>query len=342
MLKLLLQILIVALLMTISQQVLAEKTDVIYLKNGDRVTGEIKTLLRGKLTVSTDHMGNIAIEWDDILEIVSKTGQAVELTDGRRLYGPLTKPENTDLLVVKTDQGSEVVDTLDVIAMYPVAAGFWERLDITANLGFSWDKGSNVGKYNFGIDTIYRRTKSMTRASFSTEITTQAAANDSARTLLDANHTIFLENKRFRSYFGNLERNEELGLDLRAIAGMGYGWIPLRTQSSWFSMAAGMNINHEIPNTGIAETNLEAAGLITYEYYKYSNPERSFRINLQVFPSITDFGRWRSTFSTDFRFEIFEDLFWKLDFYANYDSSPLSIEGSSSDYGINSSVAYKF
>ncbi len=342
MLKLLLRTLIVVLLSLISQQALADKTDVIYLKNGDRVTGEIKSLLRGKLTFSTDHMGTIAIEWDDILEIVSDTGQVIELTDGKRIYGPLTKPENTDLLLVKTSQGQEVVDTLDVIAMYPVASGFWDRLDLTANLGFSWDKGSNVGKYNFGFDSVYRRTKSQTRANFSSEITTQAEATDTSRTVFDTNHTIFMENKKFRAYFGNLERNDELGLDLRVIAGAGYGWIPVRSQSSWFSLGAGLNINHEIPSTGASETNLEAAGMMTYEFYKYSTPERSFRVDMQIFPSITDFGRWRAAFSTDFRFEIFNDLFWKLNFYANYDSSPLSIEGSSSDYGITSSVAYKF
>jgi hypothetical protein len=45
--------------------------------------------------------------------------------------------------------------------------------------------------------------------------------------------------------------------------------------------------------------------------------------------------------STDFRFELIEDLFWKLDFYAAYDSAPISRDGASSDYGVTSSVAYK-
>jgi hypothetical protein len=63
---------------------------------------------------------------------------------------------------------------------------------------------------------------------------------------------------------------------------------------------------------------------------------------LTVFPSITDFGRWRANFSTDFRFELVEDLFWKLDFYLTYDSDPISQEGASSDYGVTSAVAYKF
>jgi hypothetical protein len=63
---------------------------------------------------------------------------------------------------------------------------------------------------------------------------------------------------------------------------------------------------------------------------------------LRVFPSLTDSGRWRASFDTNFRLEFVEDLFWNLDFYASYDSDPISIEGSTSDYGITSSLGYKF
>ena len=62
----------------------ADKTDVVFLKNGDRVTGEVRSLDRGILEFSTDHMGTVYIEWSDIREIVSATGEAVELTSGRR------------------------------------------------------------------------------------------------------------------------------------------------------------------------------------------------------------------------------------------------------------------
>ena len=46
-----------------------DKTDVIILKNGDRVTGEIRKLERGKLRLSTDHMSDILIEWEGIKHI---------------------------------------------------------------------------------------------------------------------------------------------------------------------------------------------------------------------------------------------------------------------------------
>ena len=338
----LLRVFVIILLSLASQAVRAEKTDVVYLQNGDRITGEVKSLSRGKLEFSTDHMDTVFIEWEDIREIVSTTGQAIELTNGQRFYGPLTKPEEAEMLVVKTADGPVGLNTLDVISIYPVESSFWERLDLSASLGFSWDKGSKVGKYNLGIDAVYRRTESITRSKFSSEITTQEQVDNTARTVLSANHLIFMRNKNFRVYFGNLDQNDELGVNFRALAGAGYGWIPMRSQKNWFSLAVGLDINREIPDEGESETNLEAAGLMVYEYFKYSTPERSLKTNLTVFPSITDIGRWRIVFSTDFSFEIVNDLFWKLDFYANYDSAPISTEGATSDYGVVSSIAYKF
>ena len=40
----------------------AQKTDVVTLVNGDTLTCEIKLLERGRLQVSTDHMGTVNIE----------------------------------------------------------------------------------------------------------------------------------------------------------------------------------------------------------------------------------------------------------------------------------------
>jgi hypothetical protein len=337
-----LRALLVLVAILLSASVYAAKTDVVLLKNGDRVTGEVKGLDRGKLEFSTDHMGTVYIEWADIEEIISTTGQAVELTNGQRFYGALAKPESGEMMMVNTAEGVVGVSTEDVITMYPVEAGFWDRLDIYASLGFSWDKGSSVGKYNVGVDTEYRNPRFITRASFSSEMTSQQNRDDTTRATLLANHMVFHPNKRFHILFGNMEKNDELGLDLRVLAGAGYGAVPIRSQRSWLAVGAGLAANHELPSSGEAETSLEGVGMLSYDYFKYSDPERSLASALSVFPSLTDWGRWRVTFDTDFRLELFSDLFWKLKFYASYDSDPLSLEGASSDYGIYSSLDYKF
>lgn len=337
-----LQFLLFLLIVFVSQSAWAEKTDIVYLKNGDRITGEVKSLVRGKLQFSTDHMGTVSIEWEDILQITSKTGQSVELTNGQRYYGALGKAAQEDVLVVSTPQGPAEVNIGDVFAMYPVEASFWERLDVTANLGLSWDKGSEIGKYNLGLDAVYRRAESITRASFSTEITTQQTLNDNQRTVLNGMHNVFKPNKKFDSYFANMESNDQLGIDLRVLAGAGYGVMPVRSQSSMFAMALGLDINHEIPSNGEAETNLEGVGWLSYEYYKFSSPERVFKTDFTIFPSITDWGRWRASLSTNFKLEIVSDFFWILDVYANYDTSPISTNAANSDYGVTSSLGYKF
>jgi hypothetical protein len=320
----------------------AERTDIVHLSNGDRVTGEIKGLSRGKLEFKTDHMGTVYIEWEDIAEIISTTGQSVELTNGQRFFGPLNKPEDSEMLIVSTAQGAVGVGTLDVVSMYPVEAGFWERLDINASLGFSWDKGSAVGKYNIGLDTEYRDPRFITRASLSSEVTTQEGRDDTTRASLNFTHKKFRRNKRYTDAFANITSNDELGIDARGLVGFGYGWVPIRSNHNWFMVGGGLSVNHEIPVEGDAETNLEAVAMLNYEYFRYSNPERKFTSQLVVFPSITDFGRWRADFVTDFRLEFVDDLFWVMEVYANYDSDPISTKASNSDYGVVSSLAYKF
>ena len=320
----------------------AAKTDVVFLNNGDRITGEIKTLNRGKLEFATDHMGTVFIEWTDIKDIVSDTGQSVELTNGQRFYGSLGKAEDENMLVVQTDQGRVGVSSDDVFGMYAVEAGFWDRIDLSASVGIGWDKGSNVGKYNMSLTGAYRDPRFITRASFDTVITTQEGRDDTTRSILDLSHLAFRQQKRYRQVFGNLESNDELGIDVRALLGAGVGWMPIRSQSSLFTVGVGLAANREIPTQGEGETNVELVGSVNYEYFRYSTPERDFSTSLTVYPSLTESGRWRASFDTAFRWELYSDLFWKLSFYATYDNQPLNADASSSDYGVNSSLGYKF
>ncbi len=325
-----------------SQAAWAEKTDIVFLKNGDRITGEVKSLARGKLQLSTDNMGTLSIEWESVLQITSSTGQSVELTNGQRFYGALVKPEDDSKLLVSTTMGMADIDIEEVVSMYPVESNFWDRLDFTANVGLSWDKGSEVGKYNLSMDAEYRRTQSISKASFSTEITTQTAADNTQRTTLSGMHNIFLPNKRYYTYFANLERNDQLGIDVRALAGAGYGWVPVRSQKNWFSFALGLDVNREIPTSGETETNLEGVAWLTYEYYQFDSPQRTFTTNFVVFPSITDWGRWRANLDTQFKLELINDLYWAMDFYANYDTASISSGAASSDYGVTTSLGYNF
>ncbi|NNJ53433.1 MAG: DUF481 domain-containing protein, partial [Ignavibacteriaceae bacterium] len=62
--------------------------------------------------------------------------------------------------------------------------------------------------------------------------------------------------------------------------------------------------------------------------------------SLNVFPSITNFGRIRTDFNVDLDWEIIIDFYWVLSFYFNFDSKPTTT-ASKTDYRFETSFKYE-
>src|SRR5687768_300127 len=82
-----------------------DNTDVITLKNGDRVTGEILQLEYGLLRLETDDMGTINIEWAAITDIQSAYTFDVQVAGGIRHSGMIDTSDDGTQLVIR-DQGT--------------------------------------------------------------------------------------------------------------------------------------------------------------------------------------------------------------------------------------------
>ncbi len=341
-------IIICVCLICFATPMLAANTDIIILVNGDRISGEVKGLVGGQLELKTDYMGTVYIDWENIQDLISHTGQHIELRGGERIVGTLDKsqvdtPEEQDLIIVNTDEGQVKVKSANVVRMYPVGGDFWDRMDLSFSLGFNYDKNSSVGKYNLGVDAIYRDPEFITMGKLSSEFTTQNEVDNTKRNVLSLNHMSYLERKRYRSYFGSMEQNDQLGIDLRTLVGIGYGWVPISTGRNWFTWGIGVAANQEKPFDGSeSDINFEAVGTVRYQYYKHSIPERTLDIYFQVFPSITQWGRVRADFTFDARWEIVRDFFIGMELYTSYDGEPAALEGSEIDYGVRTAVGLKF
>ena len=77
----------------------AAKVDTVELENGNLVTGEIKELRQGKLKYSTDSMGTIYIEWDEITQLMGKARYRIETTDGALHFGSIDAGTEDGVLV---------------------------------------------------------------------------------------------------------------------------------------------------------------------------------------------------------------------------------------------------
>ncbi len=152
----------------------APKTDIIIFVNGDRLTGELKFLERGRLHLNTDATGTIAIEWDKIARVISDQNVQVETSSGARYFGHLIQTEKTGRVVVETGGGAQILDSARVIKMNPIEAEGISALDIDLTVGYNFAKAGGVTQGTAGIDVDYRTEKRI----FSVTASTVTNASD--------------------------------------------------------------------------------------------------------------------------------------------------------------------
>jgi hypothetical protein len=322
----------------------AQKTDIVILENGDRITGEIKKLEAGLLRFSTDTMGTVNIEWRFIRRVISDKTQSMEMVDGTRIVGRLHKADDSEEVTVETPRGSISVDFDQIVSVWPVQATFRDRMDLDVSVGFDYQKATATTDLTSAIDFRSSNNDRMTEATLRGTVTRRSEAADQTRFELSGRHEYLLADQRFRNWFGNVESNDALGVNLRLSGGGAFGKYLVKNNNTWFSLAAGLLVTEEYPDEGDSETNLEAVGNIRYRYFRYAEPERSLDTNFSVFPSLTDSGRYRASLRTTFKLELVKDLFWAMELWGNYDSEPISedIGAEKLDYGVTTSIGWSY
>src|SRR5262245_12101540 len=131
------------------------RTDVVTLANGDRITGEVVRLERGRLEFKTDDAGTLYLEWDKLLSVVATTRVVEVVTrDGRRFLGSLTR--GTDrFLSLASIEGATSLAMNYVTLITPIGRTFWKKLDGSIDAGFSYTRSSGVAQLNVNSDTVY-------------------------------------------------------------------------------------------------------------------------------------------------------------------------------------------
>lgn len=320
----------------------AQKTDIVILTNGDRLTGEIKKLEAGILQYKTDTMGTVRIEWRFIQTIITDKQQVIETIEGERWLGKLQKPEDSEDVQIVTVRGPVDIDPGEIVSAWPVEATFLDKMDLSFSVGYEYQKSTGIGNFSGASDFLYRTDERVFDATLRTNVTTQDEAGDQERFELRFNYQRLLEDWRFRSLLASYESNEALGLDRRVTGGGAFGRYLRKTNLNWLQFYAGAIANAERSVGGEETTSIEAVLGTRWRYFQYATPERVLDTTFSVFPSLTESGRWRSDLRTTFRLELLTDLFWTMEFFATYDSEPLDLDAEKSDYGIITGFGWSY
>lgn len=328
-----------------------DRTDVIHLKNGDRLTGEVVQLEHGKLRLETDSLGEVRIEWDDVKSIDSDFEFQFEKTDGTRITGTIDKtPEQHEIQLSNAGQTTSFKHN-NVVRISQIENRFWERLKGSLTFGYSFTKASDVAQGNLGFRATHRTEVRSFTLDGSTIVTSDQLDNSTQNTNIRFNMTRFRSNRWFNTYILGFESNDGLGLDLRTSIGAGAGRFLIQTNTSEFALHAGLigteeNLQPSDPPPlepeDLSQQNIEGLLGVEYSRYIFDDPTVDLSAALAVFPSITDSGRTRSELDIKLRWELIKDLFWDLSYYNKYDSDPASGAASTSDYGVVTSIGYSF
>jgi hypothetical protein len=318
------------------------KTDVVTLANGDRITGEIVTLERGRLEFKTDDAGTLTLEWDKLASLVATRRFEVLTTDGLRYVGSLGgAPERS--ITVSSETGAVPLLMAEVTLITPIGRGFWRQLEGTIDAGYSYSRSSGVGQLNLNSTTTMRRVASRARLTASL---TQTEKDDDGgrddRAAVELSYLRYPWQRWFVLGAGRFESNESLGLVLRSQAGAAIGPRLVNSNRAQVVAGAGLAVNNEQGVDVEATQNVEALLMFGSSYFRYDRPKTNFDFNLQYYPSLSNAGRQRLQTDGYVRREVFKDLFISLNGYYTLDTRPPNAAFDSNDVGIVWSIGWSY
>lgn len=319
----------------------AQKTDIVTLANGDRITGEVSTLSRGQLEYKTDDQGTLYIEWDKVATVTSTHQFEVGTSDGQRVVGSIRSDPGRVLIVVGP-MGPVSLLMTDVTVITKIGRSFWLKLDGSVDIGFSYTKSSDIAQLNINTSVLYRSPSFEARLQGSGTATQTNDGGQDDRGTLQASYVRYRGARWFVGAGAGLETNESLGIKLRTQFSGAVGQRLVNTNRSQLAVGGGLSVNEENGVDTEATTNVEAMMTFRTSYYAYDFPKTNIDVSFQYFPSLSDFGRQRMQFDSSFKREIWKDVFLAVNVFDTFDSQPPSADAEKNDVGVVFSFGWSF
>jgi hypothetical protein len=318
--------------------------DVVVLKNGDRLTGEIKGLQRGELRIKSDYMAEaVRLDWAKVERLQSKSMFMIWLVDGKLVTDvmrllPANSSEAPNFVI-----GSSIrVPQLDVIRIAPADKHFWKRLEGSIDFGFSFTSGNDQYQTQLAATTTYRTGDHSFTTSVDSAFSGQTEGTSLTRNQFNFDYRKQLTSRWYVGGLFDLLRSDQQSLKLRTSVGALAGRNLVQTEHTRLSLFGGVVGTRENYSEIVGRpktTNADAIVGADFTTFRFSSTD--IRSRLSLFPSLTTPGRTRLQATTDLRIKIVKDLWWGFHVYENFDSKP-PVRADKNDLGVSTSLGWKF
>jgi hypothetical protein len=338
--------LFIVFLILLSTSCFSQRTDVLQLKNGNRITGEIKKLEYGLLTYKTDDIGTLEVEWKDVMKLTSKQTFELTLSTHDTYNGSLDSTSNSGEIVLVVNSERILLSMEELVKIFQLKKTFFSRLDGAVSAGFNFSKSSNVSKINLNGNVAHNTFNRRISLSGSTELTEQKIQDTTTELTEKQSFTLnyyrYFTDRWFVGTLAGYEKNTGLGLDSRIKFGAGGGKELFQNNFHATSTFIGLSANTETPTEGISRENLEATGLIQYRIYKYAIPKIILSTDFAGYASLNERDRYRFNADIKVDFEFLKDFILSIAYFYDFDNKPATVGASTFDWGVTTTVGYTF
>jgi putative salt-induced outer membrane protein YdiY len=221
--------------------------DEVHLKNGDRFTGEVKSLEDDKLILVTSYAGEISITWSEVSVLKTDTPIKVVLTDESVVEGVAKPGEEEEMnLLTEKIEGGVSFRLADVKSINPKPAEPAVKISARANVGIDVKKGNtDTETYHFDGSFVARTENNRYRVAFEADKEKSYDVDTVDSWLGSINYDHFFGEKWFLYGNASFENDAFKDLNLRSVLGVGSGYQFIETSSTKLSGEAGYSYVNE-------------------------------------------------------------------------------------------------
>lgn len=327
-----------------------EQSDVLVMKNGDRITCQVKSLENGVLKIDLDYVdGTMSVNWLKVARLESKFLFLVQLQDGSILSGNVLSPQELAGTPVKleitTEKGESVeVDRSEVVRMTQMSDNFAQRLNGNISLGSSYAKGNSTTQYNLGSIFGYQQIRWGGQLKFNSNLSSSSGAEVATRNQLDLTAYRLLSRTNYfvAGTYGLLQSSVQQ-IERQTIVAATIGRFLKNTNRVHLTVQGGFGGQRTVYTSSVEEGRVQTTtvALLASNLQAFSFKKSRLDVTGSVVPALGESGRLFTKFNAAYYLKLFGKIDWNLTLYGNWDTHPpANLTGS--DYGTSTGLSYTF
>jgi putative salt-induced outer membrane protein YdiY len=310
-----------AVLLIIASGLIVEnaRADILVLKNGDRITGAIKRIWDGEVSIEPEYADEFAVDLAVIDHIVSDRDFELEFEDGSEVVARFPGVDADNQQLISVDEESAPIALADILELDEPAKAFdWEsHIDFSATLN-SGNTNTASGQLRADSQIEIPNHRHLLELSKFNEESNDITTKD--LTLLKYSYNWLFRDPWFFAANASHERDPIIELDSRLIVSAGMGRDIFNTPRRLLSIQLGAGAQKEDIG-GSSENSTVGVWALRYRQNVLSDDMEIFHNHTITY----NFGGRTNTSyktSTGLRFEITDLLYANMTLNYNYETEP--------------------